>query len=160
MTNLQESAAHQSEGSNGAVVATSSFWDRYDMYLLAGLAMVVAWLRRHSIDDAYISYRYAQNLVDGHGLVFNVGEYVEGYTNFLWTLWIAFGLKIGLSADLTAYLASVPSIGFTVFATMRVGRLIGSTAVARIAGVLVATNAAFLSFGSSGLETMFQTALL
>ncbi len=35
-------------------------------------------------DDAYISFRYARNWVDGFGLVFNKGEYVEGYTNFLW----------------------------------------------------------------------------
>lgn len=37
-------------------------------------------------DDAYISLVYAQNWVDGYGLVFNAGERVEGYTNFLWTL--------------------------------------------------------------------------
>ena len=40
-------------------------------------------------DDAYISFRYAHNLVTGHGLVFNPGEYVEGFTNFLWTLLMA-----------------------------------------------------------------------
>lgn len=37
-------------------------------------------------DDAYISYRYAQNLVLGNGLVFNPGERVEGYSNFLYVL--------------------------------------------------------------------------
>ena len=34
-------------------------------------------------DDAYISYRYAENLNAGHGLVFNPGERVEGYSNLL-----------------------------------------------------------------------------
>ena len=37
-------------------------------------------------DDTFISLRYARNLAEGHGLVFNPGEPVEGYTNFLWTL--------------------------------------------------------------------------
>ena len=37
-------------------------------------------------DDAYISFRYVQNFVDGNGLVFNIGERVEGYTNLLWVL--------------------------------------------------------------------------
>ena len=37
-------------------------------------------------DDAYISYRYAANLNAGHGLVFNPGERVEGYTNLLFVL--------------------------------------------------------------------------
>ena len=29
-------------------------------------------------DDAYISYRYAKNFSEGHGLVFNQGDQVEG----------------------------------------------------------------------------------
>ena len=37
-------------------------------------------------DDAYISYRYAQNLAHGQGLVFNPGERVEGYSNLLYVL--------------------------------------------------------------------------
>ncbi len=37
-------------------------------------------------DDAYISFRYAENLVNGHGLVYNPGERVEGYTNLLYVL--------------------------------------------------------------------------
>jgi hypothetical protein len=40
-------------------------------------------------DDAYISYRYAQNLAGGHGLVFNPGERVEGYSNLLYVLFLA-----------------------------------------------------------------------
>ena len=49
-------------------------------------------------DDAFISFRYARNLLEGQGLVFNPGERVEGYTNFLWVLelaalWGAFGLR-------------------------------------------------------------------
>ena len=55
----------------------------------------VAWFLT---DDAFISFRYVRNLLEGHGLVFNPGEYVEGYTNFLWilelaALWGLFGLR-------------------------------------------------------------------
>ena len=35
-------------------------------------------------DDAYTTFRYVRNFLNGKGLVFNPGEYVEGYTNFLW----------------------------------------------------------------------------
>src|SRR5215208_414740 len=38
------------------------------------------------MDDAMISMRYAWNLSHGSGLVWNPGEYVEGYTNPLMTL--------------------------------------------------------------------------
>ena len=37
-------------------------------------------------DDAMISMRYAWNLSHGFGLVWNPGEFVEGYSNFLMTL--------------------------------------------------------------------------
>ena len=33
-------------------------------------------------DDAFISLRYAKNLVTGFGLVYNAGERVECYTNY------------------------------------------------------------------------------
>lgn len=41
-------------------------------------------------DDAMISMRYARNFTKGFGLVWNPGEVpVEGYSNFLWTSWMA-----------------------------------------------------------------------
>ena len=40
-------------------------------------------------DDAYISFRYADNLLAGEGLVYNAGERVEGFTNFLWVILLA-----------------------------------------------------------------------
>jgi hypothetical protein len=40
-------------------------------------------------DDMMISMRYARNLAEGHGLVWNPGDRVEGYTNFLWTVVMA-----------------------------------------------------------------------
>ncbi len=42
----------------------------------------LAWRNRFVQDDAFISFRYARHLVEGHGLVWNPGERVEGYTNF------------------------------------------------------------------------------
>ena len=53
-------------------------------------------------DDAYISFRFARNLVRGHGLVFNVGERVEGYTNFLWTVISAIPMALGHADPLHA----------------------------------------------------------
>ena len=38
-------------------------------------------------DDSYISFRYAENLANGHGLRFNTNEQpVEGFSNLLWIL--------------------------------------------------------------------------
>jgi hypothetical protein len=40
-------------------------------------------------DDAFISFVYSKHLAAGEGLVFNLGERVEGYTNFLWVALMA-----------------------------------------------------------------------
>src|SRR5512135_2318497 len=44
---------------------------------------------RNVVDDSLISMNYARRLASGDGLVFNPGEHVEGYTNFLWTVSMA-----------------------------------------------------------------------
>ncbi len=46
-------------------------------------------------DDAFISFRYALNLAEGNGMVFNLGERVEGYTNFLWIVLTAPAFWVG-----------------------------------------------------------------
>ena len=48
------------------------------------------------MDDAFISFRYAKNLANGLGLVFNPGEKVEGYTNFLWVMILGLSEYLGL----------------------------------------------------------------
>src|SRR5437763_8505938 len=53
-------------------------------------------------DDAFISFVYARNLARHGQLVFNLGERVEGYTNFLWTVILAGLLKIGLMPEHTS----------------------------------------------------------
>jgi hypothetical protein len=52
---------------------------------VASILVVLEFIK----DDAYISFRYAHNLVTGNGLVFNHGERVEGFTNFLWIFVVA-----------------------------------------------------------------------
>ena len=61
---------------------------------VAGAARM-AWV----CDDAFISFRYAENLVRGLGLVYNAGERVEGYSNFLWTLGTALGMRLGVDPE-------------------------------------------------------------
>jgi hypothetical protein len=43
---------------------------------------------RNVVDDAMTSMQYAKQLALGNGLVFNVGERVEGYTNFAWVIFM------------------------------------------------------------------------
>ena len=70
-------------------------------------------------DDAFISFCYARNLLEGHGLVYNPGEYVEGYSNFLWVLELtALGGAFGLRPEHTAPWLSVACTGGTLAALL------------------------------------------
>lgn len=62
-------------------------------------------------DDAMVSMRYAHNLARGNGLVWNAGQPgVEGYTNFLWTLWMAALHLTGVPLRLLGLLVSVSGL--------------------------------------------------
>lgn len=58
-------------------------------------------------DDAYIGFRYARNAARGAGLVFNDGERVEGYTNFLWVVILASAARAGLPIEPVARILSL-----------------------------------------------------
>ncbi len=61
--------------------------------LLLIAARVVMWrMLPFASEDAYITFRYARNFAGGHGLVFNPGEHVMGFTSPLWTMWLAVGV--------------------------------------------------------------------
>ena len=67
------------------------------------LLLAHAWAYHFLTDDAFISFRYARNLSQGHGLVFNPGgERVEGYTNFLWVLILAALNFLGIAPERAA----------------------------------------------------------
>src|SRR6266571_4299986 len=87
---------------------------RARLLLAAGLLATLGLLLAHAAfyrfltDDAFISFRYARNLRQGHGLVFNPGlERVEGYTNFLWVLLLAGCDALGLPPETAANLLSL-----------------------------------------------------
>lgn len=111
----------------------ASPWRRHSvtqgrLALLAAFALhalsFVGWF----IDDAFITMRYGHNLASGHGMVFNLGERVEGYTDFTWVLLAALSLRLGVDPTLSFPIAGVVC-GFgtvaSVFATG--GRLSRST---------------------------------
>lgn len=66
-------------------------------------------------DDAFISFRYARNLAEGNGLVFNLGERVEGYTNFLWTVILASLYRLGVTLpDAARFMGGLCSLATVV----------------------------------------------
>lgn len=114
------------------------------------------------IDDAYISLRYARNWVDGHGLVFNPGEVVEGYTNFLWTVLGAAALWLGRSGMLVWQVLSALSTVAILVAVARVARLTRETGTGGVEvapWIFLLGLEAFGYWATTGMETTFYTAL-
>ncbi len=124
---------------------------------IAGLSlwMLVAGqiLGDWQMDDAYISYRYAWNFVHGSGLVYNPGEVVEGYTNFLWTTISAAALWAGQHpAHVSLALTIACSQGLVGLAYLLSRKLMahGPEVLAFVAAVLVAVDSSLVTYGARG----------
>jgi hypothetical protein len=115
-------------------------------------------------EDAFISFRFGRNLALGHGLVWNPGEpAVEGYTNFLWVLFSALCVRLGLSPAAASQALGVAASLVTLIYTFRCGtRLLGwSAGMALLPCLLLACSGPFAAWAGSGMETnLFGTFLL
>ena len=138
---------------------------RLDQRLLTVLltlgSMLLAWGFRWTQDDAFISLRYAQQLADGNGLVYNPGEYVEGYSNFVWTVLMALPIRLGWDPVEFGHVVGVLCLGATVLMTVRVARAaLGSHLLANAAVVALMSTVTFIAYGTGGLETSLQAAMV
>lgn len=115
-------------------------------------------------DDAYISFRYAEHLAAGHGLVWNIGgEPTQGYTNFLFVVLCAAGIRAGLSAETAAHLLNligVILIGLAGTAAARLTVHRASPLLCALPGLLAACNPAVLLNAMTGMETVFWAGLV
>ncbi|MBI3784571.1 MAG: hypothetical protein HY270_14350 [Deltaproteobacteria bacterium] len=115
-------------------------------------------------DDGFIVLRYASNLVAGHGLVFNPGERVEGFSSWLWVLLIAGGQWLGLDAVVFARVTGLVCGLLTLWVTWRLGRALlpqdGAPAWALFAPLIVAANSSFACWAPAGLETTLFSCLV
>lgn len=114
-------------------------------------------------DDAYITFTYAKNLIHGHGLVFTAGQKVEGYTNFLWLIFLAPWMKLFPGIDVSK-IAIFWGAFFSV-AVLALTYLLGYQERKHhwtnlIAPALLSFDNTFHYWSVSGLENSMQTALV
>lgn len=127
----------------------------------AGAGLYLGWQTAFLCDDAYISFRYARNFAGGHGLVWNKGEWVEGYTNFLWTALLGLAGKLGADIPLAALAGCLASFVLALAATAAtVRRAAPRPPVLPFAVIALAGAVPFHTFATSGLETMPAAALV
>ncbi len=138
---------------------------RYVPILLVAVICLILLLHvnylRFVCDDAFISFRYAKNFVEGHGLVYNIGEKVEGYTNFLWTLLLSLFMKIGLDPVVVSQILGVLFGLGTVFLLLGLNKVLypRHNLFNYIAPLFLACCGAHAAWCTGGLETSFFTFL-
>lgn len=96
--------------------------------IIAGLFLVVAFFRyktRTITDDAFITYRYSRNLINGLGLVYNPGERVLGTTSPLYTFVIAGGMLFGFTPWTISLFLDCFFMTGVLWMLLRMGELIG-----------------------------------
>jgi len=129
----------------------------------AAMIAVGAAISLGPVDDAYITYRCAQNLAAGEGLVYNRGERVEATSNFLFAAALAGLVAAGAdpaTGSLGLNAVALWSIFFSVLALLAPGeaerarrwRVVAAT------GLVMCPSAVLYLW--AGLETLFYTGLL
>lgn len=126
--------------------------------LLPALALflVIALSLSFIQDDAYISYRYVANFLNGDGLVYNVGERVEGFTNLGWVIYLiligGMGLDFVLASKIAGLLLGLGVIILSYLIALRVFGA-GQRVLALVPAYLVAANQSLAYWSPAGLET-------
>jgi arabinofuranosyltransferase len=146
----------------------SASLSRPQWMLVAAAAVLLVW---HALywfpefnDDAFISFRYARNLALGHGLVYNPGERVEGFSNPLWVFLLAGAARLG-ATDL-GLIAKMLGLVFAA-GTLPLAALLCRTSFpaarawwAVLPPLLLAASPAFASWAVWGLEVPLYAFLL
>ena len=125
-----------------------------------GVRLWVALASGFQVDDAWITYRYAENLAAGEGFVYNPGERVYGTTTPLLTLLLA-------GAELAGVPLPAASLALSLAATVATLLCLAALAAPRLGlawAVLVAGLAAVapshVVWSASGMETALSIAFL
>lgn len=112
-------------------------------------------------DDAFISFIYAKNYFAGYGLVYNPGEYVEGFTHPLWLglliLFKYFGQDFESSSVMLGLFSMIFLLALLFISAYK--DFIRERLVFPFAAFLCVLNYDFIVWSSGGLETMFFTFL-
>jgi len=111
---------------------------------LCAVLGLVAWSLRFVQDDADIVFRYAEHLSRGEGLVWNVGERVEGYSSFLYTVLLGGTQRLGLDPVTTSHALGLAAFVGSLLTTFQAARLtFGSATHGLLTMALLGANYTF-----------------
>jgi hypothetical protein len=153
--------ANPSASSPPEVATRSSTWQIALIVVAAFAARLYLLFNTHrTAEDFYITLRYAENIAQGRGFVYNAGQHVLGTTTPLYTLFLAACDWLGVNATLCGQLANVAADSLTCYAVWRLARAAmgkrGDSAGLAAAAVLAVWPPS-LYWSISGMETGLVT---
>lgn len=108
------------------------------------------------VDDAYITLKYARNFLEGNGLVWNIGEYVQGYTNFLHLILISLFGYIFNDLYLSSYIVNFISYFALVFLLFK-HRYMRELANQSLILITIISSSPIIVWTLGGMETVLFT---
>ncbi|TGN03301.1 hypothetical protein [Leptospira dzoumogneensis] len=146
------------------LILLKNYFLKYDNLFFTLLILILvshAHSNRFIQDDAYISYRYAENFANGIGLVFNQGEHVEGYTNFLWTVIISLGILFGATPESFSIFVGLFFLLITLYIYKYISKFsIGDRLIELCFLGALGFTYSFSAYATGGLETSLLTLLV
>jgi hypothetical protein len=132
------------------------------VFVIAFAARIIPGPR--TIDDSYITFRYARNILAGNGFVYNPGEHVLGTTTPLYTLLLATTGAItgGTGAPFQQIAMAINALAdaITCLLLLKLGRRFGSEFAGVGAAVVWSIAPYSVTFAIGGLETSVYVLLL
>ncbi len=112
------------------------------------------------VDDALITYRYAENIAAGSGFVYNPAQWINGTTTPLLTLYVAAAHRLGLAPQLATLGINALACLVAMWACARLVRTSLSTRWALLAAGLICISPSHMVWSISGMETALFTAFI
>jgi 4-amino-4-deoxy-L-arabinose transferase-like glycosyltransferase len=123
-------------------------------------ALFALYWTPYAIDDAWITYRYAEHLGSGQGFVYNPGERVLGTSTPLYTLLLASAHALGLSVPVVSYLVGFAAALGTLAGVFLLTRLLHSELAALLAVVALVMTPQFHKVATYGMETPLYVCMI
>src|SRR5687768_6750074 len=127
-------------------------------FVFAGILFSIVFIANCWIgDDAFITFRVSDNLINGYGPRWNVAERVQVFTNPLWMF-----LMAGAAAITGEFYYTAMAVSFVLCLVMLavIWRWLARPVDAWLAVALLASSKSFVDYTSSGLENALGYLLL
>ena len=121
--------------------------------IIAGVGVLLFTYTEPLIDDAFITFRYAENIAAGNGFVYNTGERVQGTSTPLFAMLLAVCKMIGIETVTASLVLSIVSFVLSIWLVFLLTKEMHSATAGIVAILFLLTSGRFMLWQMQGMET-------